>query len=280
MANKEFFRFLRGELNGWYLIQINDAINLTMKEIKAFFTKWNNMQFNDEMPEEYIKGLGLFAGIYVPIVGISYQFYMFMFESYVVNGVQRSERGLFNTNLERFEFVHTEQDDYADDINTLATPTLKSSLVGNEQVLGYISENATNVLLPDGTVNPDVILSEPPSNASYTEFYGNQFTFLEEKASEVNAELEKELYRQLIEAMQFVRYNHDNLISLCKIIELLCPDGFIKITDVESNVTGGYLIVKYMKDLNVDIDHKTHRETMFKYIVSEKFPSVSLVEEV
>lgn len=280
MANKAFFRFLRGELNGWYLIQINDAINLTMKEVKAFFTKWNNMQFNDEMPEEYVKGLGLFAGVYVPIVDISYQFYMFMSESYVVNGVQRSERGLFNTNLERFEFVHTEQDDYAEDINTLATSTLKSSLVGDETVLGYISEDAENVLLPDGTVNPDVILETPPSNKAYTEYYGNQFLFLEESASEVNAELEKELYRQLSEAMQSVRYNHDNLISLCKIIELLCPNGFIKITDVESNVTGGYLIIKYMKDLNVDIDHKTHRETMFKYIVSEKFPSVSLVEEV
>lgn len=280
MANKEFFRFLRGELNGWYLMQINDAVNLTVKEIKRFFTAWHNMQFNADMPEDYVKGLGLFAGVYIPTVDIGFQFFMFMTESFVADGVQRSERGLFNTNLERFEFVHTEHDDYSDDINTLATSTLKSSLVGDEEVLGYIAEDAVNVLLPDGTVNPDCILDTPPSGKSYTEYYGNQFLFLEETASEVNAELEKELYRQLIEAMQFVRYNHDNLVSLCKIIELLCPNGFIKITDIERSSSGCYVTIKYVKDLNVDIDHKTHRETMFKYVVSEKFPSVFLVEEV
>ena len=147
----------------------------------------NQSEFQNELKtidKEYIKGLGLFAGVYVPILDAGLQFAMYMTDSFIVNDVQRSERGLYNVAQERFDFVHTEQDDYAEDINTLATPSLKSGLVGNETVLGYVSENATNVLLPDGTVNPDVILSTPPSNASYTEFYGNQFMFLEETASE------------------------------------------------------------------------------------------------
>ena len=41
----------------------------------------------------------------------------------------------------------------ADDINTLATSTLRSSLVGDENVIGYISSEETNVLDDNGNVN-------------------------------------------------------------------------------------------------------------------------------
>lgn len=279
MANKEFFRFLRGELNGYYFTNMNNALNLAVGSIKEFFAFWQNMQFDSTMPQEYVNGLGKFAGVYLPVVDVGYLFFIFMTESYIVNGVQRSERGLYNVVNEMFEFYHTEQDDYADDINTLATPTLKSSLVGDETVLGYISEDATDVLLPDGTVNPDVILSEPPSDGSYTEYYGNQFLFLEEESTEVSADLEKELYQQLIASMQFIRYNHSNLASLCKVINLLCPDGFVKITHIEVDPSGYFLRVTYTTDYSVNLNHKLHRETMFKYIVKQKFPEVYLIGE-
>lgn len=279
MANKEFFRFLRGELNGFYFTNMNNALNLAVGSIKEFFAFWKNMQFNSTMPQEYINGLGKFAGVYLPIVDVGFLFFIFMTESYVVNGIQRSERGLYNVVNEMFEFYHTEQDDYADDINTLATPTLKSSMVGAEPVLGYISEDATDVLLPDGTVNPEVILSEPPSDGSYTEYYGNQFLFLEEESTEVSADLEKELYQQLIASMQYIRYNHSNLKSLCKVVEILCPDGFVTITSIENNASSYSVNVTYTADYSVPLSHKLHREALFKFIINQKFPEVTLIGE-
>lgn len=279
MANKEFFRFLRGELNGFYLTNMNNALNLAVGSIKEFFAFWQNMQFDSTMPQEYVNGLGKFAGVYLPIVDVGFLFFIFMTESHVVNGVQRSERGLYNVVNEMFEFYHTEQDDYADDINTLATPTLKSSMVGTEPVLGYISEDATDVLLPDGTVNPEVILSEPPSNKAYTEYYGNQFLFLEEESTEVTANLEKELYQQLIASMQYIRYNHSNLKSLCKVIEILCPDGFVIITSIENNSSSHSVNVTYTADYSVPLSHKLHREALFKFIIKQKFPEVTLIGE-
>ena len=279
MANKEFFRFLRGELNGFYLTSINNAMNEAVISIKRFFALWKNMQFNVDMPQDYVNGLGKFAGVYIPVVDVGTLFFVFFTESYVVNGVQRSERGLFNTVTEQFEFYHTEQNDYPEDINTLATTTLKSSLVGDEPVLGYISENAENVLQPDGTVNPEVILSEPPSEGSYTEYYGNQFSFLEEESTEVSADLEKEIYQQLIASMQYIRYNHSCLSSLCKVIDLLCPYGFVKIVNIEVDPSGYYLRITYTTDYSVNLSHKLHRETLFKYVVKQKFPEVYLIGE-
>lgn len=279
MANKEFFRFLRGELNGYYFTNMNNALNLAVGSIKEFFAFWKNMQFDSTMPQEYVNGLGKFAGVYLPIVDVGFLFFIFMTESHVVNGVQRSERGLYNVVNEMFEFYHTEQDDYADDINTLATPMLKSSMVGTEPVLGYISEDATDVLLPDGTVNPEVILSEPPSNKAYTEYYGNQFLFLEEESTEVTADLEKELYQQLIASMQYIRYNHSNLKSLCKVVEILCPDGFVTIISIENNFSSHSVNVIYTADYSVPLSHKLHREALFKFIIKQKFPEVTLIGE-
>lgn len=279
MANKEFFRFLRGELNGFYLTNMNNALNLAVGSIKEFFTFWKNMQFDSTMPQEYVNGLGKFAGVHLPIEDVGFLFFVFMTESHVVNGVQRSERGLYNVVNEMFEFYHTEQDDYTDDINTLATPTLKSSMVGTEPVLGYISEDATDVLLPDGTVNPEVILSEPPSNKAYSEYYGNQFLFLEEESTEVTTDLEKELYQQLIASMQYIRYNHSNLKSLCKVVEILCPDGFVTITSIENNSSGHSINVTYTADYSMPLSHKLHREALFKFIIKQKFPEVTLIGE-
>ena len=68
-----------------------------------------------------------------------------MTDSMVVGDVEYSERGLFVVPVPMF----------ADDINTLATSTLRSSLVGEEDVIGYISSEETNVIDDNGNGIPD-----------------------------------------------------------------------------------------------------------------------------
>ena len=47
--SKAFFRFLRGELNGFYLKSIYNTLNESTKYTKAFLMDFNNMQFKKGM---------------------------------------------------------------------------------------------------------------------------------------------------------------------------------------------------------------------------------------
>ena len=208
---KKFFRFLRGELNGFYITNINNTLNVAVAYIESFLTSFKKMQFNiDTMPEETIYNIGTFAGVYLVRLSAGEAYgAMRMTESYEVNGNERSERGLLKRSNERFDFVHTEQEEYASDINTLADDDNRSSLVGNETVQGYISSNNLDVIDEDGNVKPSAILSEPPSGEAYSEFYGNKFMFLSEQTTithNINASLFIELYK----VMQYIRYNGAN----------------------------------------------------------------------
>ena len=46
---KEFFRFLRGELNGFYITQINSSLNKFVQDVKEFVLEFNTQQFNSTM---------------------------------------------------------------------------------------------------------------------------------------------------------------------------------------------------------------------------------------
>lgn len=279
--SKKFFRFLRGELNGFYLQAIYNVSNVWVKPLVDFIIEWNNMQFDMSMPEKDIRGLGKFAGAYLPIFDITYRLAFHMTESAVYDGVQRSERGLYNTNLEKIEFYHTEYDDYPEDINTLANQSLKSSMVGDDEtVIGYISSTEEDIFLADGTVDPNKILSEPPSGVAYTEFYGDKFTFLLETDTSVENTLELELYLQLVEVLQLLKTKDVNLESLCDLISIICPNGLVKITSIEPHTSGRYLIVNYQVDLTADVSLRERRLDVLLYIVKLKFLRIILNEEV
>lgn len=395
--SKAFFRFLRGEINGFYLNSIHNVFNKYTENIKAFFSVFNKQQFAEgKIDDEYLYGLGLFAGVILPkLQKESSITSLRMTDSFKVSGIEFSERGLLNTNSEQFQFynlndttsavfvfIRTNQDGYGTDINTesnsfsrsslvgnetslgyisametdlfdsygnikkdkiLATPplntpyveyygdnflflsegddsdsdkivrlrlseseivngiqyserglflipistmadintfatdTIRSSLVGNEKPIGYISSLETEVLDDNGKVRPEKILNEPPANVAYTEFYGNQFLFLSEnKVSYSN--LDPSLYFALFKTMQYIKYNGTSIDSLVKIIDVLCPKGLVKISNIFVAEGIHAFILFYVFDVTAEVDLKQQRLYLLRYIITTKFPQLILTE--
>lgn len=278
---KAFFRHLRGELNGYYITNLHNTLNKSTDDIKLFLMNTKNEQFKfGFIRDKVLYGLGKFAGIFLPRVSISDSLSsLHMSDSYIVDDVEYSERGLFETDMEVFRFFHTSQEEYANDINTLASNEQKSSMVGDEQVIGYISADNQNVLDEEGNVKPEAILASPPDDTAYSEYYGDKFMYLSE-AIPVYTNVNEELYMELYKALQIVRYNGVSLESLCNIISVLCPDGLVQISRIEIGVDNKHLEVYYIYNPDIEtVQYKQQRLTLMQYLVEEKFKQILLIED-
>jgi hypothetical protein len=277
--SKALFRFLRGELNGFYITNLHNLLNVVSEDIKSFLIDFYNMQLDVlSMPIQTIYNIGTFAGVYLLRLSTGEAYgAMRMSESHVVNSQERSERGLLERDSESFVFEHTAQDEYEDDINTLATSDKRSSLVGDEQVQGYISSDASDVIDEEGNVNPAVILSEPPSDVAYSEFYGNKFLFLAENTS-ILKEISPELLIELIKVMQYIRYNGVNLTSFLRMVSVLCPDGLVRIKSISKVESAPAFEVDYTLDMEAETDRPQQRVSMLEYLTLIKFPQFILME--
>lgn len=224
---KAFFRWLRGELNGFYLTNINNALNETSKDIKDFLSEFKAQQFeHGKITDKNLYGLGKFAGIFLPrLTEVESITSLRMADSHIENGTEYSERGLFNTEQENFSFFLAED---VDDINKLATPTLRSSMVGDEAPIGYISSEETNLLDDNGLVRREKVLSTPPTGVAYSEYYGDEFMLLSE-ATTTYTNLAPALYMELFKALQWIRYNGVSIKSLARVISVICPNGLVKL---------------------------------------------------
>ena len=277
---KAFFRFLRGELNGFYLTNIHGVMNEVTKDIRDFFVSFKNMQFNlGTMSAQDIYNIGTFAGVYLPRLSAGEAFgAMRMTESHIVNGTERSERGLLNRETEQFDFVHTEQDNYNDDINTLATSDLRSGLVGTETEQGYIPSSEYNVIDDDGNIIPSALTDTPPQNEAYSEFYGNEFMFLSEQTEQTKS-INTALFIELCKVMQIIRYNGASIKSFADMVSILCPQGLVKIKSIEERNDMIAFTVTYIYDSSVQITNIQDRIALLEYLTLLKFPQFMLVEE-
>lgn len=395
--SKAFFRFLRGEINGFYLNSIHNVFNKYTENIKAFFSSFSKQQFaKGKIDDEYLYELGLFAGVILPKLQKEDSITSLrMTDSFKVSDIEFSERGLLNINSEQFQFynlndttsavfvfVRTNQDGYGTDINTesnsfsrsslvgsetplgyisaletdlfdsygnikkdkiltappsdspyveyygdnflflsegddsdsdkivrlrlseseivngiqyserglflipvstmadintFATDTMRSSLVGNEKPIGYISSLETDILDDSGKVRPEKILNEPPANVAYSEFYGNQFLFLSENKVSYS-DLDPSLYFDLFKTMQYIKYNGTSIDSLVKIIDILCPKGLVKISNISVAEGIHAFILFYTFDITAEVDLKQQRLYLLRYIVATKFPQLILTE--
>ena len=271
---KAFFRWLRGELNGFYVTKINGALNESTKGIKDFLSEFKAQQFEKgKISDKNLYGLGKFAGIFLPRVSKTESSASFrMTESFVVDGFECSERGLFNIAVENFSFFPE-----TDDINLLAEPSQRSSMVGDETLIGYISSEETGVLDDNVHVRREKISATPPEGVAYSDYYGDQFMFLSE-AETTYENLEPSLYLELFKALQWIRYNGVSIKSLGRIASLICPDGLVKLGRVETASDGKHWNVYYDYDDTVDVPLKQQRLNLLEFIVNLKFVQVSLVE--
>lgn len=276
---KEFFRFLRGELNGFYINSINNAVIKLTENNKEGLIQFANQQLDTgRMEAETLYNLGRFACIQLPRRPISEaKSALRMTESHIVDGVEFSERGLYNTDEESFYFVHTDESIITPDINTLASSTQRSSLVGEETVQGYISEDARNVIDDDGNVRPEKVSSVPPVDKAYSDFFGNDFLFLSEGSVSYES-ISFSLYIQLFKALQWIRYNGVSLSSLTKIVSILCPDGLVLIEGISIASNNRLINVSYRYDKSVVITNKEQRLSLLRYIIGLKFKQVRFTE--
>lgn len=277
---KAFFRFLRGELNGFYINSLHNSLNVYSEDIKRFFIEFNSQQFElGKISNETLYNLGKFASVFLPRRPVAYsRTSVYMTDSHIVDNTEFSERGLFNTQNESFEFEHTDSSIETPDINTLATDTKRSSLVGDEQAEGYIASSETDVLDDEGKARPSKIMSEPPENEAYSEFYGNKFLFLAE-GDTVYESIPPALFIELFKALQWIRYNGVSIASLVRIIEVLCPNGLVTISSVSVSSDGRAIQVHYIYDISSTTTDKESRFALLEYLVDLKFKQVVLVEE-
>ena len=276
--SKKFFRFLRGKLNGFYITSLNNTLNKFVEDVETFFVNFHKMQFDTlSMPEDTIYNIGTFAGVHLIRLSVGEAYgAMRMTEGYIDNGNERSERGLLQRSNEQFDFVHTEQDNYPDDINTLATSDKRSSLVGNETVQGYIASSETDVIDDEGNVKSSAILDTPPSNEAYSEFYGNQFMFLSEQTNRTN-NISASLFLELYKVMQYIRYNGVNIKSFAQVISILCPNGLVTVLAINKANNAPYFNVSCQYDISVELDFIQQRLSTFEYIMRLKFPQFLIV---
>ena len=277
--SKAFFRFLRGELNGFYLKSIYNTLNESTKNTKAFLMDFNNMQFKEGMVDvTTLLNIGKFAGVFpLNLVQTESLTSLKMSDSKEVDGFEYSERGLYNTIQEVFNYYHLTQE--SDDINTLATEEERSSLVGEEEVIGYIAEDEIDILDDQGKVRPEKILYEVPEGKAYSEFYGNKFLFLSE-GEEVYSKTSNEIFLDLYKALQYIRYNGISLKSFVSLVTLICPHGLIKIENIEVAVDKTHFNAYYNYNAEVNIMYKAQRKALLEVLVAEKFKQVVLVENM
>lgn len=285
--SKLFFRFLRGELNGYYLDNINATFNRAGRRIQTFLSDFRRMTFKrddevtgHELPisNEALEGLSVFAGVFAPYVYQDALISSVRFtSSHIVDGKERSERGLYKQGSDIFEFVRTEQDDYPTDINTEASEARKSTFVEDGRTpVGYFPEGE-RIFNEDGTLDLTKLLPAPRAGHADAPYWGDKFLYFAEEYP-VRAVTSNRVLVSLVRAMQWVRYNGVSVKSLVEFTSILCPD-FLFITNIDWDGHYAYGVVSYGIDENYDVPDKLMREQLFTLLVNTKIPQM-LFEKV
>lgn len=279
--SRAFFRFLRGELNGFYLTNIHQACNVLSEEYKTFLADFKAQQFETgKISDDTLYNLGKFAGIFLPRVSkeegtTSIRLTESEYDESL--DYEFSERGLFNPSDEEFTFEQKVIDDTGlPDINTLATSSKRSSLIAEgENPSGYIADDVTDVFDENGNVLPSAISSTPPENQAYSDFYSDKFIFLSDVVPSYE-NLSPDIFIELFKALQIVRYKGMNIKSIVDITDILCPEGLVTIGTVIANEN--YYTLTYHINMEVSVREQQDRLSMWQYIIKIKFPQVVLSE--
>lgn len=282
------FRFMRGELlNGFYirnfLLSENTAVQYLLDELayQALFQwKLEGEITSGEVairPEDLVN-FAKFSGIFKPIQYRQNTLGSIrMTESEIVNGAERSERGLFNMDREKIEFVRTEQDNYPTDIVNESTDRKRQTLIPDGRTpVGYV-KLGTDLYEPDGTIIWANVLSAPPTDGSpYTEFYGENFLTFEETFSGLS-EMSTEMFMDYYSSLKRIDYNGPSVYEFLYLTKLFC-DTYVY--DVEIVAQDNYYNVYYSLNLDSTIDNRSGRFSAWVLTAGQKFKLFVLTERV
>jgi hypothetical protein len=283
----KFFRFLTGEINGFYLRAIHDILNEYSSDIYETLCYMSLVQFylEDEgvpvgtipIADSDVKGIAAIAGVFNQYVSAESNKGSILFtSSKIVDGYEYSDRALYNMPTESFKFVRTNQDIYASDIVTLSSPTLRASLVPEgTPVIGYIAEDAV-FFNADGSINTSAISPTPPVGKAYYPYYGENYLFLAETFL-VEAYLDPLTFKKMLETYQVVRYNGPNIKSILDATSIICEDY---IQDIRFESVGTKIILYYQLNQESELISKIKKLFVWRKFMERKFKYITLSEVI
>jgi hypothetical protein len=283
---KQPFRFFRGEFTqGFYLkhllLCLNDWVRGVLDELvyqAKVQWKLEDEVSADELPmrEEDILGIGKIAGLF-PLRAVTNTTIgsIYFTPSYMVEGRQRSERGLMHMENESFEFVRTEHDEYPTDIANVASSLRRMSVTEDGAVpLGYVPAS-----LPLFTIDGDIIwenvLPEPPANEAYVPFYGEKYLVHREYFSKM-LPLPIDVFKPLLECCQRIRFNGATLEEFFTITRIL-GQGYIYDLEIIQDVSHRWYNVWYDLNEYVTILNRERRYLAWISICAYKFKLFKLI---
>lgn len=276
---KQPFRYFRGEFNrGRYLYALVICPNFTVQDLldelvyqTLFQWKLEDELEKDEMPvrDDDIINIAKIAGLFQPrstgraSIGSTY-----FTQSHVVNGQERSERGLMDMQTEGFKFVRTARDEYEDDIVNEASADLRMGLVPEDaEPVGFLPVDVP-LYTETGDVIWENLLSEPPDDGSpYIAYYGERFLIHEEFFSK-DMPLNIKVFKLLFECVQQIRHNGPTIMNFMEITRVL---GAGYIYGIEIIPQGPYYTVYYSIDDLSEITDKARRLAAWRHICDQKF---------
>jgi len=284
---KQIFRDYRGEFNGHYLKALVRSCNRFIKDVidefarqATFVWKLEHELVGNESPvlDEDIINIARIAGLVPPIAyGRSSLGSIQFAKSHIVNGKERSERGLMNMRTGVLEYVRTEQDNYFDDIVNEATENLRATFVPDTvEPIGFLPYGK-QLYTPQGEVIWDNLLEFPPTDGTpYTEFYGEKYlTFEEYFNKEVIISIN--IFKALFECVQQIRFFGLTVDAFLNVTRILCLNFVHNIEITRS--ANGYVVFYDLNSLS-EITDKDQRLAAWQEVVAKKFIHLTLVERL
>jgi hypothetical protein len=275
---KQPFRFFRGELNGYYLYRLVTFLNHAAGDLvdELVYQTLYQWKLEEEVTagelairEEDVFNIGIIAGLFQPRtfgrVSLGSQYFT---RSHIVNGKERSERGLMDMGYESFRFFRVDQDDYPDDILAEASSERKMGLVpSSAEIVGYVAEG-TSLYDQEGNVLWENLLPSPPDDGTpYTTWYGERF-LIHEEYFDRETPLTFDVYKLLLECVQRIRRNGVSVGAFLEITQVL-GEGYI--CNIEIVPAARHYEVWYDLDELVDVWNRERRFAAWKNVCNQKF---------
>jgi hypothetical protein len=289
---KKPFRHFRGEFfQSNYLYRLLISPNYAVQDIIDEIVYQTLVQWKTEeeakphempMRDEDIVNIGIIAGVFQSLgFFITNNGSIVFTRRHIVDGKERSERGLYNMFREVFEYTRVEHDEYHTDIDVEASPQKKMTLVppGTPPV-GYVKEG-TPLFNISGEVIWENLLENPPDDGSaYVPFVGEKYLVFEAEFIQ-EANLTVGILKLLIECMQTIRYNGPTISTFLQIAWIL-GEGYIydfEIIPHGSNAeTSIWYEVQYKLEPETIIDQQLRRYAAWQIVCRHKFKQFVLMD--
>jgi hypothetical protein len=171
--------------------------------------------------------------------------------------------------------VHTEHDNYVEDINSEASAERRTGFVEDGATpVGYVRDDA-QLYTPEGEINWAAVLPEPPTDCAYTPFYGEKYLVHEQWFWKV-LPLPIAVAKRLLECCLRIRYNGATLGEFFNVTAALVSGQVGDIEIALDDVKKKY-IVRYSLNEEAEIPYRDRMFSAWRYIVAQKFKLFRLV---